>query len=1032
MKRMKYLIRFFLFIFLITSGSNTAFASTTEKAELFFYTVDGDELESLHTSIRSDKEYTFADPDRYKYIAYAFDENDNPVYPDLYDQVKGICWQEVNENDSMLGKYEAGQKASFSPGRHYFYVKTDNPVLTHENDLHTSISDMVYIDFETADYTLIDELSNRLTIHDTYTFPDPSRYVTIEAENGYGYAGSGQGILWSGEDESGKRYLFEAGDKVKFNRGGSYVFHVVTDDPVIINFRYPMENMVIDKAEGDVYRQISAKPGDKLTLLKSLGAIIWDETFVGWDEYNYFFDRTYPANYQLTIYDNVDLDFYAVYEYDENWDPDAKDENTGRDPSENGDDRVITVDIATINAQAGVGFEAYVTSDGKVVRKNGNNKVNDKVAVNGVPGDIKGSEKKQESNLTSLESGGDPKDAGSYKKDKYGRDAEDSNINDHINGVLRQDDSAFYMDIYGNSMLYHSTYSRILDMAVAYRRLKSGKNDSFLLTMSGWDPALIDRYEAIEFALISGQYPGDNNSPYKQFNSNSDSVKQIKISIGLTGDEKLPEWKDTYLSKEAFKALSVYKKLWKGWYDEYTDNPVQDGNFDSIRKVSSIVDGAKDLLSRIDGLFTITAYAAEPNNAGQSNRLNSRINDSTDLKSSVMTPKYYDASLMSTYSGWYMLNGLSGLDSTSQANLSKIFNALIDHGYSEAMAIGACGNLWQENEFRATSTSSAAGIAQWTNSRKTSLIIYCTSKKKSSTDIDAQIDYMLYELTTVYDKKMNDYFAKHGGGVTVKSVSDFELACEAFCVVFEGCTCVNNGVTHSYHNDACAYASNGKSYQHLNTRLSYARQISQVARRLSGGSGGFFAGGTNADILESIYGYSTIKQIAAYMSPSERKKYITSITLSDGKMIWCNKYIADDLKAALDEIIAIGFPLDNTIYSYAERSTNSGGLSFHSLGLAIDINCGSGGGKSMGWAHNPQFYYSKYSMDEIIENYQPYKDPYAITTIQYEILKSYGFLWGRDFKSQPDIMHFVIGEVAQDGYHSEISQNAESFYRSYK
>ena len=85
----------------------------------------------------------------------------------------------------------------------------------------------------------------------------------------------------------------------------------------------------------------------------------------------------------------------------------------------------------------------------------------------------------------------------------------ESKINDPDMGdVLRQDNSAQYMDVYGNSMIYHDDLSRIDDMCVAWIRLYEMKNSvpSFAAMIKDWDQEEINRYEAIEFALLSEEY----------------------------------------------------------------------------------------------------------------------------------------------------------------------------------------------------------------------------------------------------------------------------------------------------------------------------------------------------------------------------------------------------------------------------------------------------------------------------------------------------------------------------------------------
>ena len=58
--------------------------------------------------------------------------------------------------------------------------------------------------------------------------------------------------------------------------------------------------------------------------------------------------------------ENTPLDFFAVYEEDENWNPDAVDENRGQEDREQEKGQELIVDVDRINEAAGAGYRMWM------------------------------------------------------------------------------------------------------------------------------------------------------------------------------------------------------------------------------------------------------------------------------------------------------------------------------------------------------------------------------------------------------------------------------------------------------------------------------------------------------------------------------------------------------------------------------------------------------------------------------------------------------------------------------------------------
>ena len=115
------------------------------------------------------------------------------------------------------------------------------------------------------------------------------------------------------------------------------------------------------------------------------------------------------------------------------------------------------------------------------------------------------------------------------------------------------------------------------------------------------------------------------------------------------------------------------------------------------------------------------------------------------------------------------------------SNKDKVYNALVKEGLSSAAACGVMANIEKESNFNpsAGSTSGAYGLCQWTGSRRSNLFSYCNRNGYSSSSVEGQVAFLMYELRNSYSGVLN----------SLKSVSnDADGAYNAgyrFCYDFE-------------------------------------------------------------------------------------------------------------------------------------------------------------------------------------------------------------------------------------------------------
>lgn len=539
-------------------GTRDVNAAKKVYGYLYFYTLDSEEIPKLKAKVLVGQEFTFPDPDKYKYNGYK-DGEGKIVYNEHNSEVTGIEWVKLDKDGNpTTEKYQQGDKYKVTEGETMFRVGSDDPALTQENLMTTNSKDHVFLTFYSQNGNEIESLATELFKTEVYEFLDPDEYTDVEGPL------TGKGIYWCITDENDKKYLVNKGDRKTFEPG-YYDVRIITDDPVKVRFYYPESadgestlqnpNTGAEVYSMSLYDEYEAKVGDTIHLYKSLGTLAMDQrVFKGWSEDHEEGDKLYAGGSSFKIMENYmdGLGFRAYYEVDENFDPYAKDEN-GKEIEKDPDK--VFIDVQDINDTVGHGYQAYIDSTGKIQRKTTATKINNDVVVYGTPGKIK-----ERKDFTSLKEGGDKNNAKDYKLDKYGNKIEESPLKDTlaINDVLRQDDAAMYMDIIGNSMIYYSNLTPEHRIELAYRRYSAAQTESFATLLKNWDKETTERYIAIEFALLKGTYPSEGE----------DLIKDVADEY-KSGDKII--WKNSYLMESAYKKLLPLKKIWTGWMDTYTD-----------------------------------------------------------------------------------------------------------------------------------------------------------------------------------------------------------------------------------------------------------------------------------------------------------------------------------------------------------------------------------------------------------------------------------------------------------------------------
>lgn len=335
------------------------------------------------------------------------------------------------------------------------------------------------------------------------------------------------------------------------------------------------------------------------------------------------------------------------------------------------------------------------------------------------------------------------------------------------------------------------------------------------------------------------------------------------------------------------------------------------------------------------------------------------------------------------------------LSASAMETLNIIFNALVENGYSEAAASGACGNIQQECNFNYTLGPPAYGMIQWTAGRFRSLEAFARENNYSSWKVlDAQIGFMFKELEGSYRSKLNAYASSYAEASTYKEISDPKLAAFVFCAVYEGCE-YNPSIGWGKPQGSIA-GPDGKKWQQLEYRQDYALKIYNA-----------FCGG-NSSLGQVASGSSSAKLAALFpsglpKSASDAGKYMERISVSiwDGnkkttKSVTLHKALKTDIQDIFEEIANAHIQL-KSVSGYGWREMNNGGsgsTSHHSYGVALDIDpdynpSGKYSGNPMGVRPDLKSYYFTHP-------WQPKTERLSISpeSVVVRAFEKRGWVWG--------------------------------------
>lgn len=149
------------------------------------------------------------------------------------------------------------------------------------------------------------------------------------------------------------------------------------------------------------------------------------------------------------------------------------------------------------------------------------------------------------------------------------------------------------------------------------------------------------------------------------------------------------------------------------------------------------------------------------------------------------------------------------IDLTGNTNAEKIFNFLVDSGWTAEAAAGAVGNMYQEAGGGGTADinpssygSGGGGIAGFTDNSETTqfteLKNFAKNKGKDWSDLQTQCEFLIYQLshgswhgtysTPTYKQMISEgYKLNHMSYQTFTQLNDVETATRAFLCFYEDC-----------------------------------------------------------------------------------------------------------------------------------------------------------------------------------------------------------------------------------------------------
>lgn len=335
------------------------------------------------------------------------------------------------------------------------------------------------------------------------------------------------GQYWSYKDKDGKLTLYKKDNEVTV-KNDFMEFHACGDQTLVVTYLYPLdaEDLLNGQEPGGIYETDNVKVGEYIVLKTSPGNIVEGCRFAGWESYDGAFEGIRNSGYMFRVMEEHDIEIVANYVEDADWQPDPGMGNENGTITQNGLTNSMTEELGK---NAGIGVDVSLNNNpddqsygGTITKPGGtftsfSENTTEKVVTNG-----------SITSSTKLDS-----TLRSDSEDQYGRlISQDGDASK----PLKQDDSLFGMDIYGNAFAYpYWAENEEERVAIVTERLRQYKGASWMSFINRHPElaAAVERFEKREMELLK--------------DSCNDSLKTDRIA-------------------------------WRGWMDYYSDIPLRDND----------------------------------------------------------------------------------------------------------------------------------------------------------------------------------------------------------------------------------------------------------------------------------------------------------------------------------------------------------------------------------------------------------------------------------------------------------------------
>ena len=396
---------------------------------------------------------------------------------------------------------------------------TDELSITDELKFHLVLDDRT-LNVITTDVKFFDYTGTEYAPYQRLNVPT-GRTISLPDPEPHG------GRYWSYKDRNGNIHLYRKDNEVTVTNE-FMEFHACGNQTLVVTYLYPLDADVLLNGQepGGIYATQNVKVGDYIVLKTSPGNIVEGCRFAGWESYDGAFDGIKNSGFMFRIMEEHDIEIVANYVEDANWQPDQGMGNGSGTMTQNGLTNSLTKELGK---NAGIGVDVSLNNNpddqsyGGMITKQGgtytsfSENTTEKVVTNGT---IISSTKLDDT-------------LKSDKEDQYGRIISQDG---DASKPLKQDDSLFGMDIYGNAFAYpYWADNEDERIAIVTERLRQYKGASWMSFINRHPElaAAVERFEKREIDLLR--------------DSNKDSLKSDRMA-------------------------------WRGWMDYYSDIPSQDNN----------------------------------------------------------------------------------------------------------------------------------------------------------------------------------------------------------------------------------------------------------------------------------------------------------------------------------------------------------------------------------------------------------------------------------------------------------------------